>query len=264
MIDLSGVSRAQQLGTLPRGVCKLCHLEKELRRSHLMPKSLYKKSGSDDAKQPHPLVGTRKGTRPSSYQVQDYVFCNECEQRFGKEGEDYMMRLVAKRDGTFPLLETLELISGGVRGPSWTAYSAADSPSIEREKIAYFVASVFYRASVHKWRQESGEVVSTDLGAENNETLRQYLLGYTGFPANVWIATFVCRDLESRTMFVMPSANSKKDPAWLVIMRGFVFMFAIGVDPPGYIRRFCIMNSPQRWITVRDCSRPNRIWEFKA
>ncbi|HEX9256509.1 MAG TPA: hypothetical protein VF938_13235 [Candidatus Angelobacter sp.] len=248
---------------MPHGVCKLCLLEKDLRRSHLMAKSLYKKSGSDDPKQPHPLVRTKKGARPSSYQVQDYVFCHDCEQRFGKEGEDYMMRLVTRRDGSFPLLEMLERVKGSAKGSYWTAYSITDAPSVQRDKIAYFVASIFYRASVHKWKHESGEIISIDLGAENNETLRQYLLGKTGFPTNAWIATFACTDGESQTMFVMPDANAKKDRAWLAIMRGFIFMFAMGVDPPGYISRYCIMNSPQRWITVRNCSYPHKIWNYK-
>jgi hypothetical protein len=245
-----------------RGICKLCFCERDLRRSHLMARSLYKKSGSDDPKQPHPLVRTAKGTKPSSHQVQDYVFCHGCEQRFGKEGEDYMMRLVVTRDGRFPVLEMLER-GGGLKGPHWTAYSINDSPAIKRDNIAYFVASVFYRASVHEWKQDDGKIISINLGAENNETLRQYLLGNTGFPANAWIAVFVCTDVESRGMFVMPGANVKEDRVWLVVMRGFIFMFAMGRDEPGYISRQCIMNSPQRWITVRDCSYPHKIWNME-
>ena len=44
---------------MSRGICKLCLCDEELQRSHLMPSSLYKKSRSNDPKQPHPLVRTR-------------------------------------------------------------------------------------------------------------------------------------------------------------------------------------------------------------
>lgn len=248
---------------MPTDVCKLCLREEELQRSHLMPSSLYKKSRSNDPKQPHPLVRTVAGTRPSSYQVRDYVFCWNCEQRFSREGEDYMMRLVTARDQKFPLLEMLESTGTGLKGAFWTAYSVTDAPFVDRDKIGYFVASLFWRASVHAWKQDDGKTISLDLGTDNNETLRQYLLGQTGFPKNAWIFTVLCRDPESQNMFVMPGANVKKDRAWLVIMRGFIFFFAIGSDPPGYISRQCLMNSPQRWITVRDCSHPHKIWELK-
>jgi hypothetical protein len=245
-----------------RGICKLCLLEKDLQRSHLMAKSLYKKSGSDDPKQPHPLVGTKAGTRPSSYQVQDYVFCRDCEQRFGKEGEDYMMRLVVTREQRFPLLEMLESTGAGLKGSFWTAYSVSDAPFVNRDKIGYFVASVFWRASVHQWKQDDGKIIFLDLGPENNETLRRYLLGETTFPPNAWIFAIACKDAESQTMFVMPGPNVKKDKTWAVIMRGLIFFFSMGTDAPGYIVRRCMMNSAERWITVRDCSKPHKIWQF--
>jgi len=96
----------------------MCLRESELQRSHLMAKSLYKKTMSGDPKQPHPLMGTKHGTKPSSYQVQDYVFCSDCEQRFSKYGEDYMMRLVTTK-GRFPLLEKLGSGGNPVQGKSF-------------------------------------------------------------------------------------------------------------------------------------------------
>jgi hypothetical protein len=174
-----------------------------------------------------------------------------------------MMRLVTTREQRFPLLEMLRNTGAGLKGDFWTAYSITDSAFVDRDKIGYFVASLFWRTSVHQWKQSDGKTIFLDLGTENNETLRQYLLGMTAFPANAWIFAVVCTDLESQTMFVMPGPNAKKDRAWLVVMRGFVFFFAIGSDAPGYISRRCMMNSAERWITVRDCSKPHKIWTLR-
>ena len=63
-----------------KGFCKLCLDEKELQRSHLIPKSVYKKSRSGDPNKPHPTVLSRRSSRQSSYQVMDYVFCSHCER----------------------------------------------------------------------------------------------------------------------------------------------------------------------------------------
>jgi len=247
---------------MARGICKLCLMEKELQRSHLMAKSLYKKTRSGDPKQPHPLIGTKKGLKPSSHQVWDYVFCSECEQRFSKEGEDYMMRLVTSK-GIFPLLEKLE--SGGtpVKGDFFRAYSAGESPSIDRDQIAYFAASVFWRASVHTWKQEDGTLVFVTIPSEHREVLRRYLLGLDAFPKDAALFMIVCTDSESHNMFVMPGNNVKNAGGWVVIMRGLIFIFAMGKEIPSYISKYCLVNSPNRWVIVRDCSVPHKIWQFK-
>jgi len=227
-----------------------------------MAKSLYKKTRSGDPKQPHPLMGTKEGLKPSSHQVWDYVFCSECEQRFSKEGENYMMRLVTSK-GKFPLLEKLD--SGGkpVKGDFFRAYSAGESRSIDRDQIAYFATSVFWRASVHRWKQEDGTLVFVTISADHREVLRRYLLGLEAFPKDAALFMIVCTDPESQNMFVMPGDNVKNAGGWVVIMRGLIFIFSMGREIPSYISNYCLMNSPNRWITVRDCSVPHKIWQFK-
>lgn len=246
-----------------KGICKLCLAEKELQRSHLMPRSLYKKCMSGDPKRPHPLAGSLKGIRQTSYQVADYVFCRDCEQRISRNGEDYMMRLVATQS-TFPLLDMLAASGPGISAGPVRAYAASKTALIDRDKIGYFATSVFWRASVHKWRQEDGTIVSIDLGSNNNEELRQYLIGNKEFPSTARLVAYVCSDVESQNMFWMPGENTKrKDGTCLVAARGVTFFFSMSADIPRYISNYCVMNSVERWLMVRDCSKPHKIWNFK-
>ena len=134
------------------GKCRLCLLDKNLQDSHLMPKALYRMArGSGRKGNQDPQVFRRTESKPSSHQVTDYVFCHECEQLLNKNGEEYVMGLVTKRDGTFPLLNMLNKVATRMQTPKWRAYSAAETPDIDRAKIAYFALSVFWRASIHTW-----------------------------------------------------------------------------------------------------------------
>jgi hypothetical protein len=82
---------------MPNGICKLCLLTKDLRDSHLLPRSLYKKSrGSGTKGNQDPLLVTKDAQKQSSYQITDYVFCVGCEHRLNVNGEQYVLGLVAK------------------------------------------------------------------------------------------------------------------------------------------------------------------------
>ena len=169
-----------------------------LQESHLMPRDLYRMargSGAKGNQDPHVL--SAKGRKSSSHQVKDYVLCRDCEQRFSKNGEDYVMRLVTKRNGQFPLPDMLNQIPTSLRGKRWTAYVNSQTPQIDRAKLAYFALSIFWRASIHTWNQESGEKTRIDLGKRYDEEIRRYLLGETVIPRNAKLLVAVCTDQES-------------------------------------------------------------------
>src|SRR5690242_10097212 len=132
------------------GECKLCQLSKNLQESQLMPRSLYKKIRSKGRGNNDPTVVTPwRKPKTTSHQYQDYLLCWDCEQKFNLNGEDYVMRLAQTR-GKLPLLEMLEQIPN----PTATinhlkAYTGAQVPDLDCDKLAYFALSVFWRASVH-------------------------------------------------------------------------------------------------------------------
>ena len=245
-----------------RGICKLCLLDKELQDSHLMPRSLYKKSRNPLLKNSDPLVVTVDGAKQSSYQLTDYVFCRDCEQLFSTHGENYVMPLV-EANGKFKLLEDLQKAPADVVTTTVNGYSVAHTPGIDRDKIAYFAASVFWRASVHLWRYRDSSTTTIDMGKRYNEEFRQYLLGNAPFPQNATLTTVVCTDPFSQIRFFMPGENVKsKQHVHIVMARGLTFFLGVGRDIPAFLSRYCIVHSPERWIVTRDCSKPHPIWEL--
>jgi hypothetical protein len=237
------------------GTCKLCLLPRDLQESHLMPRALYRMArglGTKGNQDPHVL--NAKGRKPSSHQVKDYVLCRECEQLFGKNGEDYVMRLVTKRNGQFPLLDMLKVVPTTLRGKRWTAYVNTQTPGIDRTKLAYFALSIFWRASVHTWTQESGEKTRIDLGKKYNEEIRRYLLGETQMPRKANLLVAACSDEESQKTFFMPGENTKiKDKSYGVAVRGIFFHFRITNTPAPWQARLSMVNTPHEPISVWNC-----------
>jgi hypothetical protein len=244
------------------GKCKLCLLDKDLQESHLMPRALYKRTRRPGAKgNRDPVLITKASNKPSSYQIKDCVLCRDCEDLFNRGGEDYAMRLVADPVGNFPLLETLEKIKPTMEHSLWRAYSVADTPDIDRDKIAYFAISVYWRASVHTWKYEDGSTAHIDLGARYNEEIRKYLLGQTGIPRNIALQVVVCSDIVNKMSFFAPHENQKlKDRTHIFLACGFQFFFRVSNTPNPHQQRLSIVNNPDRWLTIRDCS-INQIWK---
>ncbi len=81
--------------------------------------------------------------------------------------------------------------------PKWRAYSAAETSTIDRAKLAYFALSVFWRASVHTWTSDDGAEVRIEFGARYNEELRRYLIGATALPKKAALLVAACTDKAS-------------------------------------------------------------------
>jgi hypothetical protein len=228
-----------------------------------MPRSLYRMARGDGPRgNQDPYVRTRKGGQQTSHQTRDYLLCRGCEQLFSKNGEHYVMRLVTKRNGDFPLLEMLRTVPPTVSGLGWNAHSFAHTPSINRAMIAYFAFSVFWRASVHTWVQASGEKTRIELGRKYNEEIRRYLLGETPVPRNASLQVVACSDVLNQRTFFTPQENQKvKDHSMIFLARGILFFLRMSKTLAGFQQRLSIVNEPNGWITTRDCgNRP--VWKL--
>ena len=181
-------------------------------------------------------------------------------QHLAREGEDYAMRLL-HAPGSFPFLEQLTKSGPGMGTGAFRYYTGEMTPGINREKLGYFATSVFWRAGIHTWHQDDNKEISINFTPDERESLRQYMLGNVSFPKNAGLMTFVCSDAASQQIFWMPGENQKtSERVFLLGIRGITFFFSIGDRMPERFAKYCMMNSPGRWITIRDCSKPNTIW----
>jgi len=238
---------------MKQGICKLCENEKELCDSHLMPQGFYWRVLGEDER--NPILITERGSRESSIQVRDYVLCRECEERFDQRGENYALKMVGNRE-RFPLLENLESIKPSFEQKEWRAYYQRDTPGIDRDALKYFALSVFWRASVHTWRsaERGGKPVHIELGAQNNEALRRYLLDEGPVPTTMTLFFVVCTDQFSQGSFYLPTFSRKKDFTWSYGFAacGYFFDLVVGKGQGRERTSICFMHSPERVICVRD------------
>src|SRR5262245_55459910 len=170
------------------GKCKLCRKDGiELKRSHYIPAGAYKaiRNSMDQA----PIVIKSVVTIKKDEQVTDFVLCAECEQRFSKNGEAWIMKYCHQPDAGFRLKEILDGMTSIGKGDRMSFYSAVEAPEIDVEKITYFVSSIMWRGSAHSWKSGKDKLNTPNLGPYEEE-LRRYLLGETGFPehAVIWIS----------------------------------------------------------------------------
>jgi hypothetical protein len=168
---------------MARGICKLCLLEKELRKSHFVGAGLYRianRRGGAVVMTPLLFVGTDS-------QMQEYVLCGDCEQLFSKKGEDYVIPLLRQDDTRFPLLVLLEKHTPVFRGKNHGDRFSGAAVGLDMEKIAYYGLSMFWRAAVHAWNTKvKGQKTAVNkLSPEDLENIRKYLLGEAaGLPAS--------------------------------------------------------------------------------
>ena len=86
------------------GTCKLCLTSgAELCDSHFIPRSFYSlfRDGKNE-----PIRFSSESMYPTSKQIKDLVFCVDCEERFNRDGENWVRPLLPTVGGPFPVCST--------------------------------------------------------------------------------------------------------------------------------------------------------------
>ena len=239
---------------MPLGQCRLCLQTVDLRSSHFLPASLYKGARTPGLKNPNPVLATKKVSLTSSKQLQTYLLCGDCEDRFNRNGEHEVLRWLAPNPnakGIFPLLDRLSAATPRYSTLGLVGYWASDV-GIDADKFAYFALSLLWRAAVHQWQLPDGTITShIDLN-DFEEPIRKYLLGDSPFPAHVIVMVTACTDLVSRNATFTPIAFPD-DPhtTYVILTQGVQFRVGVNLPPP--MRQLCCTSSPQKWIFSRSC-----------
>lgn len=232
------------------GECRLCRKTRILHNSHFMPRSLYKLLRDSARKNPNPIFMNKAKTGTTSKQVTDYVFCTECEDRFGKR-ESYMTSLLG-HGSRFPLENRMK-IALPFKTHAKSAEYLADSLGVEADKIACFALSLLWRAAIHQWDDPfGGKSQEIDLG-EAKEPIRDYILDKGAFPVNVAVIVHVCADKLSREAIVFPCLGSDSETIFEVLTAGIHFFVPIGASINPDRRAMCCMKSVMRSIFLRNC-----------
>lgn len=144
-------------------VCRLCHHERELRNSHIVPEFLCKELYNDKGHMMGINGRGKKGWRPLQRGITEKLFCEECEQHFNEYCEKPFKRLWIDRDFL----------------PSPWPTSEPVVAKIDYAPFKLFHLSVLFRASV----SSLPTFADVSLGP-HEERLRQLLLSKD--PGPIW------------------------------------------------------------------------------
>lgn len=193
--------------------CALCLEHRKLRKSHLMPKSLYKVVRGE--KGVVYAVG-ESGSRYTDRQITTSLLCGACEQMFSQKGEQVVCSECYRGEGNFVLREKLKKVLEESTG--WIVpQTVSKDINLSYESYLYFGASIIWRASTGKW-PSYGKRVRGGLGVYE-EKIRRYLVGETNFPRKVYLLVNVNSDEEDRE----PNFNLIMDFPRYGKMEGYYF-----------------------------------------
>ncbi|EOB6547656.1 hypothetical protein ACHE4L_004195, partial [Vibrio vulnificus] len=194
------------LGEVMSQKCGLCLKERELKISHLMPKGLYKKLRKQKTNSQLILSQSSSGTSGfTDKQVVGKFLCDECEQKFSKNGENTVVRdCFDSRDDSFPLLSMLD--RANVLAEVNDRVLLDCRAHLDTESYQYFAASIFWRASA--WNCSKYKKYC-NLGVKYQEEFRLYLNGEAGFPKHAYITVYIDSDDDKFPMLSFPVSSKK-------------------------------------------------------
>jgi hypothetical protein len=220
---------------MKRDTCKLCRNEADLQQSHFLSRALYKLS-SDDGEMP--ILMSPDLVIQGQKQIKDHLLCWSCEQRFNGMGEDYLMRMVNRKNG-FKMMELIRANPIRRTEGGYTVYSAAHM-DIDTNALAYFALSVVWRGA-HIWPTFDGRATGGLQLGHHEERLRRYLLGTDPYPHGVVVRISGACDDASQNLVLFPHVNPdlRDAKAFAFMVRGLWFDVALGDSLPASMYRSC-------------------------
>jgi hypothetical protein len=212
-----------------------------------MPAAVFSQLRTPSHNNPHPVLVTKSVSIISSRQIKDHVLCNDCEQRFSRFGESWVLANMSRPTG-FALQDLLKEAGPFAASDGFALFSGAAIAAIDTDALAYFALSVFWRAAIHQWKSIDGNTEPIDLGPYEGQ-IRSFLLGGP-FPTNAVVTVSVWP-----TINVLPAAYTPREgvaPGFRVfnfMVPGIEFRLHTG-SLSSELHALCVKTSPQRVIIV--------------
>lgn len=223
------------------GICALCRRnDQELQDSHFLPAGVYRATRDETQGNPNPIKFNDDGVFQNSKQVSDYLLCPECEDRLNTNGERWFLAHCCRKN-VFPLAALLDGTEMVDSSPQIDVYHASLIPKLSVSALAYFSASMFWRASAHRWEASSGIVLGP-----YEEQLRRFLLGETPFPSNCVLWVSVPKTITPFVHLSLTPYGGRKDGYRLykLVVLGVGFHLLVGGQIPGVARAMCFVSGP--------------------
>lgn len=201
---------------------------------------------------PNPVYLRKGFALPTSQQLTAHLLCRDCEQLINKHGESWVLRNCYRGTGKFLLRDKL-INATPLFSRLGECYLGTKSiHSIDINKIVYFAASMFWRSSIHKWKDRS-KAINIRLGKRYEEEFRQFLLGAANFPKNAVIAVSISTSNEPLIGVPVPHGGKLgKYYYYNCIIPGIIFDLFLGGELPEIARVGCIYHSEENVICLTD------------
>jgi hypothetical protein len=234
---------------MPIGTCKLCLQVRELRDSHYVPASIYRRikkmAGAD------PIIMTPNLVMSSSRQIHDYVFCAECEDRLNAGGEKYLLSITF--DGKSFLLKDKLATLRPMHIGKYLRFSGRQA-GLDIQKLAYFAVSMVWRGGVHAWRTIDRQTSQLVVGSHMEE-IRRFLMGEIPLPPDIGVLVIVCADYASQVHALAPFlvGGEKTDTLFEMLMLGITLRVGVAHPEQEFYALSCT-HTPDYGIIVGDCT----------
>lgn len=239
---------SRTLALAPKGNCPLCLEMETLQESHLLPAAVYKHIRDTHTRNPNPVLFSKDGERQTSRQVQQYLFCSSCEQRFHHAGENWTLKHIARQGNIFKLRNILLAHEGSKLNDDMYCFYCADIPSINADALCYFAVSVIWRASVCSWAIDGVKPAQVGL-ATYAEPMRLYLYGDTGFPTNTVVSVIVSSLTDVYLMATLPQTKKFQGyTSHFFSIPGLDFTVNVGAQIPTRLQEMCLYRGLRRPI----------------
>jgi hypothetical protein len=185
----------------------------------------------------------------TSRQKQHPLLCLDCEDILNKRGEQWMLPLLARIEGSFPFYELLTKHPPAVVDGDAKLYAAADNKEIECDKITHFGLGIFWKAAVHSWR--GGETAPLIDLARLIEPIRKYLKGEDSFPKDATLTIGVLPKPVKHISFTLPyQGSAAAGNNFLFYALGMEFTLLIGDSISAEQRAASFSGNPRHPILV--------------
>lgn len=165
-------------------MCGLCEAESiGLCYSDLLPKAVVRWvrfSAEPNGLNPNPIFVTEKTAKPINFRLAEHFLCPECEDRLNKNGETWTLRNAYRGKSTFPLRDAISQAPVILSLSQTHRINAKSFPTVDLEKLIYFGASIFWKASARQW-WALDHPTQLEFGLYE-DCLGQFLLGKRPFP----------------------------------------------------------------------------------